>query len=115
MVVAHTPEDLAPRPVQGSQRLARLEFCADFAIRTGAGASRNQRSSSAMCDYSLHHVKSRPAKVGDKLRTVNFNTGTRGVASPDDRTTAVGGLSWTEPAFFQEVECAPFCLPYCTV
>ena len=21
-----------------------------------------------MCDYSLHHVKSRPAKVGDKLK-----------------------------------------------
>ena len=34
-----------------------------------------------MCDYSLHHVKSRPAKVGDKLRTVNFNTGTRGFAA----------------------------------
>ena len=29
-----------------------------------------------MCDYSLHHVKSRPAKVGDKLRTFNFSTGT---------------------------------------
>jgi hypothetical protein len=24
-----------------------------------------------MCDYSLHHVKSRPAKVGDKLTTIN--------------------------------------------
>jgi hypothetical protein len=31
-----------------------------------------------MCDYSLHHVKSRPAKIGDKLRTFNFSTGTRG-------------------------------------
>jgi hypothetical protein len=47
---------------------------------------------SAMCDYSLHHVKSRPAKVGDKLTTRNFHTGTRGFASPDDRTTAVGVL-----------------------
>ncbi len=27
-----------------------------------------------MCDYSLHHVRSRPAKVGDKLTTHNFNT-----------------------------------------
>jgi hypothetical protein len=52
-----------------------------------------------MCDYSLHHVKSRPAKVGDKLRTVNFNTGTRGFASPDDRTTAVCVLPGTELAF----------------
>jgi hypothetical protein len=57
-----------------------------------------------MCDYSLHHVKSRPAKVGDKLRTVNFNTGTRGFASPDDRTTAVCVLPGTELAFAEEVK-----------
>ena len=63
-----------------------------------------------MCDYSLHHVKSRPAKVGDKLRTVNFNTGTRGFASPDDRTTAVCVLPGTELAFSEEVKCAPFSL-----
>ena len=37
-----------------------------------------------MCDYSLHNVKSRPAKVGEKLRTHNFNTGTRGFAAPED-------------------------------
>jgi hypothetical protein len=60
-----------------------------------------------MCDYSLHHVKSRPAKVGDKLRTVNFNTGTRGFASPDDRTTAVCVLPGTELAFTEEVKCGP--------
>jgi hypothetical protein len=59
-----------------------------------------------MCDYSLHHVKSRPAKVGDKLRTVNFNTGTRGFASPDDRTTAVCVLPGTELAFSEEVKYA---------
>jgi len=63
-----------------------------------------------MCDYSLHHVKSRPAKVDDKLRTVNFNTGTRGFASPDDRTTAVCVLPGTELAFSEEVKCAPFSL-----
>ena len=57
-----------------------------------------------MCDFSLHHVKSRPAKVGDKLRTVNFNTGTRGFASPDDRTTAVCVLPGTELAFAEEVK-----------
>ena len=60
-----------------------------------------------MCDYSLHHVKSRPAKVGDKLRTLNFSTGTRGFASPDDRTTAVCVLPGTELAFAEEVQCAP--------
>ena len=37
-----------------------------------------------MCDYSLHHVKSRPAKVGDKLTTMNFRTGTRGFAAPEE-------------------------------
>jgi hypothetical protein len=26
-----------------------------------------------MCDFSLHNVKSRPAKVGDKLATRNFD------------------------------------------
>src|SRR6266436_8605673 len=91
-------------------RLARLEFGDDFGKRTGTGASRNQRSSSAMCDYSLHHVKSRPAKVGDKLRTVNFNTGTRGFAAPEDPTTAVCILPGTELAFSEEVKCAPFSL-----
>ena len=54
--------------------------------------------------------ESRPAKVGDKLRTVNFNTGTRGFASPDDRTTAVCVLPGTELAFSEEVKCAPFSL-----
>src|SRR5499427_2353677 len=34
-----------------------------------------------MCDYSLHSVKSRPAKVGDKLTTRNFGTGTRGFSA----------------------------------
>ena len=42
-----------------------------------------------MCDYSLHNVKSRPAKVGDKLTTRNFNTGTRGFAAPEDANMAV--------------------------
>ena len=65
-----------------------------------------------MCDYSLHHVKSRPAKVGDKLRTVNFNTGTRGFASLDDRTTAVCILPGTELAFSEEVKCIPFRLSW---
>ena len=31
-----------------------------------------------MCDFSLHAVRSRPAKVGDKLTTRLFNFGTRG-------------------------------------
>ena len=60
-----------------------------------------------MCDFSLQSVKSRPAKVGDKLTTVNFNTGTRGFAAPEDPTTAVCVLPGTELAFAGEVRCAP--------
>jgi hypothetical protein len=56
-----------------------------------------------MCDYSLMHVKSRPASVGDKLRTSNFGTGTRGFAAPDDPTTAVCVLPGTELAFNSEI------------
>jgi hypothetical protein len=60
-----------------------------------------------MCDYSLHNVKSRPAKVGDQLTTHNFNTGTRGFAAPEDASTAVCVLPGTELAFANEVRCAP--------
>ena len=60
-----------------------------------------------MCDFSLHHVKSRPAKVGDSLMTCNFNTGTRGFAAPEDSTRAVCILPGTELAFSEEVKCAP--------
>ena len=60
-----------------------------------------------MCDFSLHHVKSRPAKVGDTLRTVHFNTGTRGFAAPEESTTAVCILPGTELAFSEEVKVAP--------
>ena len=60
-----------------------------------------------MCDYSLHNVKSRPAKVGDKLTTHQFNTGTRGFAAPEDANTAVCVLPGTELAFAREVSCRP--------
>ena len=60
-----------------------------------------------MCDYSLHNVKSRPAKVSDKLTTRNFNTGTRGFAAPEDVSTAVCVLPGTELAFASQVRCGP--------
>ena len=60
-----------------------------------------------MCDYSLHNVKSRPAKVGDKLKTHYFNLGTRGFAAPEDTNTAVCVLPGTELAFAQAVRCSP--------
>jgi hypothetical protein len=39
---------------------------------------------SPMCDFSLQSVRSRPAKVGDRLVTRNFGTGTRGFADADN-------------------------------
>ena len=58
-----------------------------------------------MCDYSLQTVRSRPAKVGEKLRTHHFNTGTRGYAAPEDWNTAVCVLPGTELAFATPVRC----------
>jgi hypothetical protein len=63
-----------------------------------------------MCDYSLHNVTSRPAKVGDKLTTHNFYTGTRGFAAPEDASTAVCVLPGTELAFAQPVMRSPHVL-----
>ena len=59
-----------------------------------------------MCDYSLHTLKSRPARVGDRLVTRNFNTGTRGFAAPEDARTAVCVLPGTELAFDKELQSA---------
>ncbi len=61
-----------------------------------------------MCDYSLHHVATRPAKVGDKLVTTKFNNSiTRGFAGVGEPHTAVCLLPGTEVAFEQNVECEP--------
>lgn len=56
-----------------------------------------------MCDYSLHSVKSRPAKVGDKLTTRDFGTGTRGFAASEDASVAVCVLPGTELSFASDV------------
>jgi hypothetical protein len=58
-----------------------------------------------MCDYSLHNVRSRAAKVGDKLTTQNFGTGTRGFAASEDRSVAVCVLPGTELSFTKKVTC----------
>jgi hypothetical protein len=59
-----------------------------------------------MCDYSLHLIASRPARVGDKLVTTRFpDTITRGFASVDEPELAVCLLPGTELAFEKEVQC----------
>ena len=61
-----------------------------------------------MCDYSLHNVKSRPAKVGDKLTTRNFGTGTIGFAASEDASVAVCILPGTELSFAAKLRpCRP--------
>ena len=59
-----------------------------------------------MCDYSLHLVASRPAKVGDKLVITKFNNSlTRGFTAVGEPRVAVCLLPGTEIAFEREVEC----------
>jgi hypothetical protein len=65
-----------------------------------------------MCDYSLHLVASRPAKVGDKLVSTNFtNSLTRGFAAVGEPTVAVCLLPGTEVAFERDVFEYDFLLP----
>jgi hypothetical protein len=61
-----------------------------------------------MCDYSLHHLASRPAHVGDKLVTTKFGrTFTRGFCAIDQRGVAVCLQPGTELAFDREVQSEP--------
>jgi hypothetical protein len=58
-----------------------------------------------MCDYSLHAVASRPAKVGETLITTTFpGTSTRGFASEREPAIAVCMLPGTELAFAEGVK-----------
>lgn len=61
-----------------------------------------------MCDYSLHAVATRPAKVGDELVSTKFvNSITRGFSAVGEPTVAVCLLPGTEVAFERDVECDP--------
>jgi hypothetical protein len=59
-----------------------------------------------MCDFSLEHVASRPARVGDKLISTSFRTSsTRGFAAVGDPNVAVCLLPGTELAFAENLQC----------
>src|ERR1700751_2086313 len=58
---------------------------------------------SQMCDYSLHSVKSRPAKIGDKLTIRDFGTGTRGFSASEDTRVVVCVRPGTELSLAEEV------------
>ena len=55
-----------------------------------------------MCDYSIHAEKTRPAKVGDKLKTAFLGAGI-GFCDVDSPETAVCLRPGTELAFPKEV------------
>ena len=59
-----------------------------------------------MCDYSLHEVASRPARVGDRLVTTSFGHAiTRGFAAVEQPGVAVCLLPGTEISFEDDAEC----------
>ena len=58
-----------------------------------------------MCDYSLHNVAARPAKVGDKLVSTRFpNSITRGFAAIGEPNVSVCLPPGTELAFETDVK-----------
>jgi hypothetical protein len=60
-----------------------------------------------MCDYSLHAVQSRPAKVADRLVSSRFrNSITNGLADVSEPRVAVCLLPGTEVAFDEDVKYA---------
>jgi hypothetical protein len=63
-----------------------------------------------MCDYSLDHLVSRPAAIGDKLVTTKFGQKfTRGFCSVYERCVPVCVQPGTELAFDRNIEIqAPF-------
>jgi hypothetical protein len=73
-------------------------------IELAEGVSKGR---SHMCDYSLYSIKSRSAKISDKLTVRDFGTGTRGFAASEDATVAVCVLPGTELAFARDVERLP--------
>ena len=59
-----------------------------------------------MCDYSLQHLASRPAKVGDKLVSTKFSHSlTGGFCAIGEPNVAVCLQPGTELAFEREIEC----------
>ena len=64
-----------------------------------------------MCDYSLHNVASRPAKVGDRLMSTGFaRCSSRGFAAVGEPNVAVCLAPGTEIAFEEDVKRWPFAI-----
>lgn len=66
-----------------------------------------------MCDYSLHAVASRPARIADKLVTTAFrHTITRGLCAPAEPNVAVCLMPGTELVFDADVRSERALLPF---
>jgi len=99
------------RDIVMATRTAPTKVCHQALL--GCGQKDNQsrlftiiRGAPSMCDYSLHHVATRPARIEDRLVTTKFhNTITRGFASVSDPRVAVCLMPGTELAFDRDVEC----------
>jgi hypothetical protein len=72
---------------------------------TIAKSAGEQQEKSLMCDYSLEHVASRPAKIGDRLVTTSFAKSlTSGFCAVGEPNVAVCVMPGTEIAFDGEIE-----------
>ena len=71
-------------------------------LRSAFANARRDRST-GLGFASATALRSRPAKVGDKLTTHDFRTGTRGFAAAEDTGVAVCVLPGTELAFSSPV------------
>jgi hypothetical protein len=100
--------DLAPYRIIGNGHSSRSSVLANLAARGALcyGFARGRTVEVVtMCDYSLHSVATRPAKVGDKLVTTQFvNCLTRGFSEMGETNVAVCLLPGTEIAFENEIE-----------
>jgi hypothetical protein len=82
--------------------------CGGLLRRSTIPAFHRKKGVPSMCDYSLHHVATRPARIEDKLVTTKFrNSITRGFAAAGEPHVAVCLLPGTEIAFDENVECEP--------
>jgi hypothetical protein len=80
-------------------------FLARHFTKFTPGALGAQRGASSMCDYSLEHLASRPAKVGDKLVSTKFSRSlTGGFCAIGEPNIAVCLQPGTELAFEREIE-----------
>src|SRR6478736_2394659 len=93
------------RTVKTSKSFSAIAFLIGFHETDQHKAPGAQRGNPSMCDYSLEHIASRPARVGDELVTTRFgHTLTGGFCSIGQPNVAVCLQPGTELAFDGDIE-----------